>query len=79
MKKAQHLTINTIIIAAAFIALAVIIVFLIAQQGERFTKGTTDCEINQGTCIKTTAECLEKGGHQLGFKCKEEKPVCCKL
>lgn len=68
-----------LIIVVLLIAVLIVAVFLITRSGRIFTRGVSDCVAQEGTCLESTAACLEKGGQPLGFDCPKDKPACCKL
>jgi len=79
MKRAQGLPLNMVIMAMILLVLLVMLSFILLRQSETFTKGTSECAAQDGTCIASAAECIEKGGTPLGFTCPKEKPACCRF
>lgn len=78
MKRAQGLSIETIIIATLLIAVLVIVLFMVTKHNLAFSKGTS-CESNGGKCIASTAECLSQDRQPLDFVCPEATPACCRI
>ncbi len=77
-KRAQGLSMETLIIAAILIATIIIVVFVMARQGGTFTKGVSDCQANEGKCMASAAACFEQGGQIMSFACPNDKPACCR-
>lgn len=78
MKKAQGLSLETIIIAAILLATAIILIFIVSKQGGIFGKNITDCQAQQGVCVSSAAACIQQGGQPMSFSCPKETPACCK-
>jgi hypothetical protein len=79
MKRAQGLSIETIIIATLLIAVLVIVLFMVTKHNLAFNKGTSDCVSNGGNCVSSTADCISQGGQPLDFICPKATPACCKI
>ncbi len=78
MKRAQGLSIETIIIAALLIAILIIVLFLVVRHTTTFSKGAFTCEAQGADCVSSVAECLRMGRQPLDFECPEAMPACCK-
>ncbi len=84
-KKAQGLSLNTIIIAIiVMIVLVVIIMVFTGYFGAKFTPGMTNCENNGGTCIFAAEEGEGCGYDSFGSKlatisgtCPNKEMICC--
>jgi hypothetical protein len=79
-KKAQGLSLNTIIVAIiVLIVLVVIIMLFTGYFGSKFTPGVTSCGAQGGTCI-LTADCKSAFGAGRTISssdCQTEGNVCC--
>lgn len=74
MKKAQGLSLNTIIIAALVIMVLVILALVFTGQMGDFGKTSKSCVSKGGEC---RAECLEtESASLLGGSCSDEQ-ICC--
>ncbi|MFH2019898.1 MAG: hypothetical protein ABIJ34_00640 [archaeon] len=51
MKKAQSISINTIVVAAIALIVMVLIMMIFTGNMSRFKRNTDSCENNGGTCI----------------------------
>ena len=50
MKKAQGLSLNTVVIAAMVILVLIVITIIVIQNSGKFVKNTSSCESNGGIC-----------------------------
>jgi len=77
-KKAQGISINTIIIAAIAIVVLIVLVLIFTGQIDLFAKQVTACT---GTCVESAADCTgpyEKIVISAKGACPDEaNPVCC--
>ncbi len=84
-RKAQGLSLNTIIIAIiVMIVLVVIIMVFTGYFGSKFTPGVTNCENNGGACVFASEEegCgYDSFGSRLaelkGRSCPNKEMICC--
>ena len=53
MKKAQSISINTIVVAAIALVVMVLIVMIFTGNITKFRKGANDCYANGGKCINS--------------------------
>ncbi len=78
MKKAQSLSLNTIVIAAIVLIVLLIIIGILAGTSGKvipFFGKQTDCTGRGGQCTKEAESCDAK---LYGMKdCLKDKPVCC--
>lgn len=72
-KKAQGLTLNTIIIAALVLLVLVILALIFTGRIQIFGSETAACENNGGTCKDS---CVENEAEYRAAKCPAEQ-VCC--
>ena len=83
-KKAQGISITTIIVAAiALVVLVVLISIFVGKMGG-FTVKLEDCNEKGGFCVPTVQECKETGEFNTAIKdtnCQkdyvDDKPLCC--
>ena len=76
MKKAQGLSMSTIIIAAiALLVLVILATFLLRQSGEVNTG--TSCTGLGGSCVYEDIGCSDGEVPQIGKKGCDEEQVCC--
>lgn len=76
-KKAQGLSLNTIIIAIIVLVVLVVIIMVFTGGIGGFTKGITTCD-DKGN-HKCLTSCSDEPGYVLdpAFKCKTEGNTCC--
>ncbi|MEM3374685.1 MAG: hypothetical protein QXE31_05715 [Candidatus Woesearchaeota archaeon] len=77
-KKAQSLSINTIIIALLALLVLVLLIAILTGNIKIFTKTTDSCISNGGTCDKFTDNQCNDGYtlHPFG-KCEDKNKLCC--
>lgn len=82
-KKAQGISINTIIIAAiALVVLVVLIAIFVSKMGG-FTTQLAKCSEKGGECVRDSAACKLKGQFNTGLtstSCEKDSPsmpLCC--
>jgi hypothetical protein len=76
MKKAQGLSMSTIIIAAiALLVLVILATFLLRQSGE--VNAGTSCNGLGGSCVYSEIGCSDNEVPQIGKKGCIEEEVCC--
>jgi hypothetical protein len=68
MKKAQSLSLNTIIIAALALLVLVILAFVFMGRFSLFTKESGDCATMKGTCIRS-GSCDGTYQKQVSYDC----------
>ncbi len=79
MKKAQSISINTIIIAAIAMTVMILIILITTNNLTNFGKASVDCESNGGICVKQ-GECAKDPylGKTAMKSCNyEERTECC--
>jgi Na+-transporting methylmalonyl-CoA/oxaloacetate decarboxylase gamma subunit len=76
MKKAQGLSLNTIIIAALVIMVLVILILVFTERMGNFSSQSESCQAKGGTCKE---ECNPETEMEsvLGGSCASEDQVCC--
>jgi hypothetical protein len=84
MKKAQSLSMNTIIIAALALLVLIIIALIFTGRIKLTREGIDACASNGGSCIeKTATACTGTNDKTLGYVClgSDKKPdpnqICC--
>ena len=74
MRKAQSLSINTIIIVAIALVVLVVIIVIFSRGSGIFTKDALGCESKGGSCVTSNNDC---SGQISSFTCQKIKPICC--
>jgi len=69
MKKAQGLTLNTIVIAALVLIVLVILVLIFTGRIGLFRKSVDECSTNGGTCLP---ECIGDYSRQMPYECDND-------
>ncbi|MBI2133202.1 hypothetical protein HYU11_00820 [Candidatus Woesearchaeota archaeon] len=73
-KKAQGLSINTIIIALIALTVLVVLILIFTGAMGNWLNNTNSCEPVKGTCKDS---CFAGTEVQVSFNCKGEGMVCC--
>ncbi|MBI2145706.1 hypothetical protein HYU18_05320 [Candidatus Woesearchaeota archaeon] len=81
-KKAQGLSLSTVIIAIIVLVVLVVLVMIFTGYfGKIFTPSVSSCAQQGGSCVATTADCTtsfgETGKTVYVKECETGKPVCC--
>lgn len=86
MKKAQSISINTIIVAAIAMIVMVLVVMIFTTNITKFNRGTDSCLSNRGTCISSDdveEKCSGENNVVMDYACykvngdKDSTKVCC--
>ncbi len=83
MKKAQSISINTIVIAVIALMVLIILVFIVGRQSGLFVTQANSCETVGGECddafrdSKDSNKCIEDYARVPGAEC-EDGGICCK-
>jgi len=83
MKKAQSISINTIVVAIIALLVLVIVVFVFGKQIGDWFETTNTCETAGGSCDKgqlSGGGCNREEGYALvpGASCPEKNTPCCR-
>jgi hypothetical protein len=57
MKKAQSISINTIIVAAIALIVLIVVILIFTGNLRGFRENTSLCQNNGGTCVGSTTDC----------------------
>jgi hypothetical protein len=76
-KKAQGLSINTIIIAIIVLVVLVVLVMVFTGYFSGWTSTVGSCETQGGDCVDSRAACSEMNGRTIRATCASEEEVCC--
>ena len=81
MKKAQAISINTIVVAAIALTVMILIILITTNNLTIFGKSSKNCESNGGICVETKDTCTEEpisGRVSLNRNCDyDDRPVWC--
>lgn len=79
MKKAQGISMNTIVIAAIALTVMILIVLITTTNLKSFGLGARNCENNGGTCVENVDVCTAAPyeGTVSSKKCNTDGYVCC--
>ena len=77
-KKAQGLSLTTIVIAALAILVLVVLAVIFTGRIGKFTQEAESCQAKGGQCVSDTSDCLETEGNVIRsqYKCKEDTTCC---
>ena len=80
MKKAQGLSLNTIIVATLALLVLILIALIFTGRVRLFRMGAEDCINQGGTCVKSPQVCTKNYGNvaKVSEGCDDEDfPTCC--
>jgi hypothetical protein len=81
-KKAQGLSLNTIIIAALVLLVLVVLAIIFGTRAKFFTGQTNNCQAKGGECLETGDSCVSVGLPQIfgegeADDCEKTNGYCC--
>ncbi len=77
MKKAQGLSLNTIIVAVLALLVLIIMAMIFVRQTGDVRNKVDACISQDGQCVQTAADCSGDTQKIIYEECPEDRPVCC--